>query len=659
MQNNGSIVVAGSYNSSASNGNLTLDSGAGGIALNGGTIDLGNGIFTAQDAVTLGANTTITANGGIVFQGTINADNAGNNRTLTLNSSGAVTLSGAVGATQALQTLTSDAGGTLSLPAVTTRGAQTYNDTTVTLNGTLTVNTAGAGVSIPNSVVLGIGSGTITLTGTNGNNDITLGAVSGAQALNLTAGGGDITIGSTDGTPTSLTSTSSTFTTTGSVTVSAGGSISITADQIALGNILGNSGAGSITLQPTSDAVTIGLNDPAGTFNLSATELGNLSTTGTVTIGRVTGTGAITLGGSGAINLWATSYNLTIEGASSPITLAANTLTLGAGKTLSFANGGAITVTSGSPNISIAGAGTVAFPQAGSVGASGNPLVVNVANLGASTLTGGLYLQAQTNLTVSGAITTNNNPVEINTGANTFSSGFNIDAGTSTFTLTASDVNLTGGLITANGGIVFQPNTDGAAIYLNNAGAGFSLDATELTTRINSTGTVTIGRATGTGTITIGGIGSINAGGESYNFTLRGASSPVVFNFGAGNTFNLPNNRTFTINTGGPITSPGAATADITIGGTGSLSILSATTVGSSTDPLRIAVANITGIAANGDVYIEDADGFTITGAVTNAAAAPVLSFNGGTGTITTSGAGTITAGSGCLLYTSPSPRDS
>jgi hypothetical protein len=32
---------------------------------------------------------------------------------------------------------------------------------------------------------------------------------------------------------------------------------------------------------------------------------------------------------------------------------------------------------------------------------------------------------------------------------------------------------------------------------------------------------------------------------------------------------------------------------------------------------------------------------------VTNLAASPVLSFNGGTGTITTSGAGTITAGSG------------
>ena len=647
VQNNGSIVVAGSYNSSAGNGNLTLDSGAGGIALNGGTIDLGNGTFTAQDAVTLGANTTITANGGIAFQGTIDADNAANNRTLTLNCSGAVTLSGAVGATQALQTLTSNAGGTLSLLAVTTRGAQTYNDATVTLNGTLTVNTAGAGVSIPNSVVLGAGGGTITLTGTNGNNDITLGTVSGAQALNLTAGGGDITIGSTDGTPTSLTSTSSTFTSTGSVTVAAGGSVSITADQIALGNTLGNSGAGTITLQPTSDAVTIGLNDPAGTFNLTATELGYLTTTGTVTIGRATGTGAITIGGSGATNISGTTYNLTIEGATSPVSFAASTLSMASGKALTFSNGGNITVTAGATHVAIAGAGTVAFPQAGSVGASGNPLVVNVANLGASTLTGGLYLQAQANLTVSGIITTNNNPVEIDTGANTFSSGVNIDAGTSTFTLTASDVNLTGGLITANGGIVFQPNTDGAAIYLNNPGAGFSLDATELTSRIDSTGTVTIGRSTGTGTITIGGSGSINAGGESYNFTLRGASSPVVFNFGAGNTLTLPNNRTFTINTGGAVTSPGATTADITIGGTGSLSILSATTVGTLADPLRLAVANITGIAADGDVYIQDADGFTITGAVTNIAAAPVLSFNGETGTITTSGAGTITSGSG------------
>ncbi len=647
VQNNGTIEVRDTYNSSAANGNLTLDSGAGGIALNGGTINLGTGTFTAQDAVTLGANTTITANGGIAFQSTINADNAANNRTLTLNCTGAVSLSGAVGTTQALQSLTSDAVGTLTLQAVTTRGAQTYNDATVTLNGTLTVNTAGAGVSIPNNVVLGAGSGTITLTGTDANNDITLGAISGAQALTLTAGGGDISIGSTNGTPTGLTSTSATFTTTGSVTVAAGSAISITTDQIALGGTLGNSGAGAITLQPTSDGVTIGLNDPAGTFNLTATELGYLMTTGTVTIGRATGTGTITIGGSGNTNLSGTTYNLTIEGTSSPISFAASTLTLAAGRTLSFSNGGNITVTAGATHVSIGGAGTIAFPQAGSVGASGNPLVVLVSNLGASTLTGGLYLQAQTNFTVSGAISTTNNPVDIDTGANTFSSGFNINAGSSTFTLTAADVNLTGGVITANGGIVFQPNADGTAIYLNNGGVGFSLDATELTTRIDSTGTLTIGRATGTGTITIGGSGSINAVAEGYNVTLRGASSSVVLNFGAGNTLTLANNRTFTFATGGAITSPGGAAADITIGGTGSLVISSATTVGTSADPLRVAVANLGGIASNGDLYIQDADGFTINGAVTNAAVAPVLSFDGGTGTITTSGTGTITAGSG------------
>ncbi|MBU0926578.1 MAG: hypothetical protein KKA67_02410, partial [Spirochaetes bacterium] len=71
--------------------------------------------------MTLGANTVLSGTA-IGFAGTVNADLAANNRTLTVNGSGATTFGGAVGATQSLLSLTTDAAGTVVLNggAVTT-----------------------------------------------------------------------------------------------------------------------------------------------------------------------------------------------------------------------------------------------------------------------------------------------------------------------------------------------------------------------------------------------------------------------------------------------------------------------------------------------------------------------------------------------------------
>ena len=156
---------------------------------------------------------TVQAVNDDMFLATINGAHA-----LTLLSAGgSIVITGAIGGTTPLSSLTVSAD-VAGLQAVTTSGAQSYSGvTTTTLNGTLLVNTGGAGVSAGN-VSLAAGGGAITLTGSNAANDVTLGTVNGAQALAITAGGGDLVLGAVGG-GTALT----TVTLTGNTASSAGG----------------------------------------------------------------------------------------------------------------------------------------------------------------------------------------------------------------------------------------------------------------------------------------------------------------------------------------------------------------------------------------------------------------------------------------------------
>ncbi len=103
---------------------------------------------TYSGAVTLGGNVTATstANGAITFAGAVDADLAANNRTLTVNTGGVTALAGAVGAAQALLSLTTDdqsaIGEQTRLGAnVTTTGDQAFHDAAVlTGNSTLSGN---------------------------------------------------------------------------------------------------------------------------------------------------------------------------------------------------------------------------------------------------------------------------------------------------------------------------------------------------------------------------------------------------------------------------------------------------------------------------------------------------------------------------------------
>lgn len=98
-----------------------------------------------------------------------------------------------------------------------------------------------------------------------------------------------------------------------------------------------NAGTGDVTLRPTSASSTIGIGaGAAGAFNVSAAELGAITSSGTITIGRSGGTGAVDLN---ALNLTVGGPSLTVEGGS----ISTESITLANGEVLSLAaNTGAI-----------------------------------------------------------------------------------------------------------------------------------------------------------------------------------------------------------------------------------------------------------------------------------------------------------------------------
>jgi autotransporter-associated beta strand protein len=143
---------------------------------------------------------------------------------------------------------------------------------------------------------------------------------------------------------------------------------------------------GGITLQPATLSRTIGLNDPAAQFNLTAAALGRLVSTGTVTIGAAGGTGAVGIGSAGAIDLSAKSFGLTLRGGDATFS---NLLRIPSTTTLRL-NTGAVTSASGD-GIDVR-AGTLWLDTLGQVGAADNPLTTHVANL-RGTVGGDLFIR--------------------------------------------------------------------------------------------------------------------------------------------------------------------------------------------------------------------------------------------------------------------------
>ncbi len=407
------------------------------VTLNGGTLTTNGGAFTIGGTTTLGTNVTVNAGAGaITLSGAVNGA-----RSLTLNSSGATAITGAVGGTTALTSLTTDAGGTTALANVTTSGAQTYNDA-VTLNGATyatsnSLFTIAGATNLAADATITTGTGAITLSGT----------VDGAQALVLNSSGVTTLSGAVGGT-TALTS----------LTTNAGGSS-------VLANVATN-GA-----QTYNDAVSL-----AGTY---MTGSGAFTANGAVTLTADTSVSA----GTGDID-----FASTINGAFA--------LTVNSGGTTRF--DGIVGGTTALASLTSDAVGNTELNKA--ITTTGNQTYNDEISLAGGSLTA-----STGNITIVGALT--------------LVTDSTIDSGTGNITLSS----------TVDGARALTLNSSGTTDVAGVVGGVTAL--TSLTTDAN--GAVNLLSVTTTGAQTIGGsggslVGTYQAGGAftlSAPVTLTGATT--------------------------------------------------------------------------------------------------------------------------------------
>ncbi len=377
--------------------NTLSDTGANGIqflaptltAAGDTTLSTTGAALNLAQTITLAGDLTLDAgSNALTLSGAIDDDgNAGTSSNLTLSSTGTTTIGVAVGATQAIESLTSNDGGTVNVNAgVRTTVSQSYLDTNIAIS-TATLTAASGDITIGNSasdsVTFG-GVGTATVDTSAGNGQIALNASATlGRDLTLTSGAGDLTVAGTlkdDGS--ALTTSNLVLNSTGattlsgnlgtavagerltSVTTDVGGTLAVTGNVRTSGgqfyrettSVSLGSGAGANTLSDTSasfvqfdasDLVANGdttLSSAGGVaaiaFDETTTLVGNLTLDGGAN--AVVVTGAIDGDASGA-----TSSGLTLRSDLNPL--------FGPGVTVSSAIGATTAVGS----LTTAGAGSV------------------------------------------------------------------------------------------------------------------------------------------------------------------------------------------------------------------------------------------------------------------------------------------------------------
>jgi hypothetical protein len=288
-------------------GLLTLGTGAGqSITATAATVDINAG------GVTEGAGSGITA-------ANLRPQGAGTFTLAQANNAVSTLAANVTGALSFTNTGALTVGTVLTTPGITTGG---NNVTLVT--GPLTIGTgAGQGIAVAGATVdinasgVAEGTGSVITAGSlrlQGTGTFTLAQANavGTLAANVTGAlsftnGGALTIGMVLTTP-GITSNNTPV----SIIVSGAGNpltvnnainvgsatVTLTADQMMINAPV--TGNGGITLQPFTVTRTIGLGDPMtgamGDFFLGQPQINRLSTTGTLTIGRTNGTGAVNTG---------------------------------------------------------------------------------------------------------------------------------------------------------------------------------------------------------------------------------------------------------------------------------------------------------------------------------------------------------------------------
>lgn len=351
-------------------------------------------------------------------------------------------------------------------------------------------------------------------------------------------------------------------------------------------NISGTVTAGdNIVLQPKNLSDTIGVGDGAvGTFNLDTTELTNLSSSATVTIGLNVGTGDVDIND---INLSSEAYSLQVRGGSmtlDSITLANNkTLTLNSKDgSISDTNGGTANITIGG------GSGTAILTSATGIG-SGDSLETSIDRLSATaTASGNVQITDSNSLTIDNPVSATGGSVVVQaTGTLTTTASGTVTAGSGTVFLIANDMVL-GAAINGSNGVELRTATGGTQITLGTGATGLALSNTELNLiTVGGSAFLTVGdSAAGAATIdsaisltataprlrvlTNAGISFTSTGAITTTSGVELDGSTITTTSSASPVITAPSSVNLLARVGGI----GSSTNPITLAGTGSLSIL-------------------------------------------------------------------------------------
>lgn len=340
----------------------SLTTGAGGAtSINGGSIQT-SGAQSYNDAVTLGAATTLTGVN-VQFAGTLNGGYA-----LSVNDSGTTAFAGVVGGATPLVSITTDAPGSVAVntTAVTTTGAQTYHE-----NMTLGANASFSG--------LGLTFG---------------GTVDGAYALAANAGSGALQFLGAVGTTTPLTSLAATGSTVAAASVTTSGTQSYTGNAgVTLSGTLGTTDSNVTVTGPTTLGGNVSILTTGGNITFSGAtstvngdhNLSLVAGVGNVVLGGVVG-GTTQLAGVTISGNNLTLPNISTVGDTNQSYTALNNITLNQSRTLNAP----ISFTAGGSFILLTGV---------SLTASNNTLSIQAADLdlqGTSTLSSGSGLMTLT-----------------------------------------------------------------------------------------------------------------------------------------------------------------------------------------------------------------------------------------------------------------------
>lgn len=438
----------------------------------GGTLTSNGGDVILHDPVLLSADSALVASAGnVTVHDTINSAGAPESDLAVTATGGTATLTGVIGGTHALDTLTVN-GTTVVMHGVHTEGAQSYTGAATVAGNS---SSESGNITFNNAVALG---GTAAFDTATGNTDVVFAnTLNGAHALTAATGTGNLRLQGVVGGSTPLASLANT------------GASVVTANVTTSGN-------------QTYDTLAVGgnLTSTGGTI-----ATGDMTLTANSTLNTSGGNGAITLGGTGA-----GAFNLTLNAGTGDVGIADDfsigTLTLTAADDVTLAGdvvttnamdftavddiilAAAVTLNAGSSNMTMDSGNTVsgAFDLV-MVGATLAPGIIS----GVDDLT--LTASVASNLTqaISTAGTqTYNGPT--NLGINLTTTGDTITLNGAT-TLTAdSTVNTAGGTLVMNstldGAHALTVNTGSANINLANT-LGGSTPLTDLT--LTTTGTLT------------------------------------------------------------------------------------------------------------------------------------------------------------------------